>query len=337
MAQETSGIRTDDNVEINDSVDQEVLDAAGGTEELERARDEGDVDDETEVIRQRIDETRSDLSETIDAIQERLSISNISEQVSEQVNNVIVSAKDTVYDATLGKVVTFMKQASDGIRHTSAGRTVMSNPIPFALIGAGAAMLVYNSWGKSNVRKNPAGYRVKPYLTSEGREGQSGSIGGTLSNTAGSITEKAGSAVDSITSTASSAVESASNAASSTLVGAKDVVNRAYEKAGELGHTAQEQYEHYVEERPLAVAAAAAAVGVAIGLAIPSTRYEGELMGETRDNLLDKAGETANDLVAQAKNVANEAGRKLSQEAKNIGETGSSASSTSTGKRPSIQ
>lgn len=336
MAQEPSGLKTEE------TVDKEVLDAAGGTEELERVEEENDADDETEIIRQRIGETRSDLSETIDAIQERLSISNISEQVSEQVNNALVSAKDTVYDATLGKVVTFMKEARDGIRQTSAGRTVMNNPIPFALIGAGAAMLVYSNWGKSS-RKNPAGYRVKPYLTSEGREGRSESMAGTLSSAAGSITDtassvagtisdKASSAVESISNTASSAVETASSAASSTIEGAKEVVSRAYEKAGEFGHTAQEQYEHYVEERPLAVAAAAAAVGVAIGLAIPSTRYEGELMGETRDNLLDKAGETANDLVAQAKNVATEAGRKLSEEAKSIGE-----SPSTTGKRPAIQ
>lgn len=341
MAQEPSGLKT------NDSVDKEVLDAVGGTEEVERASKENDTDndkdDETEAIRQRIGETRSDMSETIDAIQERLSISNISEQVSEQVNNAIESAKDTVYDATLGKVVTFMKETRDGIRQTSAGRTVLNNPIPFALIGAGAAMLVYNNWGKGS-RRNPAGYRVKPYLTSQGREGVTDSVTGTLSSAAGSISntasdvagsisDKASSAVEAISNTASSAVESASHAASSTIEGAKNVASRAYEKAGELGHTAQEQYEHYVEERPLALAAAAAAVGVAIGLAIPSSRYEGELMGETRDNLLDKAGETANDLVAQAKNVATEAGRKLTQEAKSISDT----TTSTTRNRPAIQ
>ena len=330
MAQETGGLKT------QDSIDKEILDAAGGGEELERIADEEEEDDGAERIRQQIGETRSDMSETIDAIQERLSISNISEQVTEQVSNALETAKDTVYDATLGKVVTFMKQARDGIMHTSAGRTVMNNPLPFALIGAGAALLVYNNWGRGDMRQQRmAGYRTKPYLTSEGREGRLSSgqpIGETISGAAGSITEKASHAVDSLSQTASGAMESVTNAANSTLESAKGVANRAYERAAELGTTAQEKYEYYVDERPLAVAAAAAAVGAAIGFAIPATRYEGELVGETRDNLLERAGETASQLVDRAKDVAGEAGKTISQELKGSGETGSKT----TNPRPSF-
>lgn len=317
MAQETGGLKT------QDTIDKEILDAAGGADELEHIRDEeeSDGDEETERIRQQIDETRSDMSETIDAIQERLSISNISEQVTEQVSNALETAKDTVYDATFGKVVTFMKQARDGMMQTSAGRTVMNNPLPFALIGAGAALLVYNNWGKSGMRqRRMADYRTKPYLTSEGRASGGQEIGETISGAAGSITEKASHAVETLSHTASGAIESVTNAAGNTLESAKGVANRAYERAAELGTTAQEKYEHYVDERPLAVAAAAAAVGAAIGFAIPATRYEGQLVGETRDNLLDRAGETASQLVDRAKDVASEAGKTISQELKGSGE-----------------
>src|SRR5215213_10520733 len=59
--------------------------------------------EETEHLRAQIEETRSQMGETIDAIQERLSFQNISEQVKEQVSEQISSAyeaaKDTVYDA----------------------------------------------------------------------------------------------------------------------------------------------------------------------------------------------------------------------------------------------
>src|SRR5690349_2004050 len=54
--------------------------------------------EETEKIREQIVETRQQMGETIDAIQEKLSFSNISEQVkeqvSEQINNVVDTAKE---------------------------------------------------------------------------------------------------------------------------------------------------------------------------------------------------------------------------------------------------
>ena len=65
----------------------------------------------------------------------------------------------------------------------------------------------------------------------------------------------------------------------------------------------------------MAVAAAAMAVGAAIGFAIPSTRYEGELMGDARENLLAKAEDTATELVDKATQVASDAKQVISKEA----------------------
>jgi methyl-accepting chemotaxis protein len=59
--------------------------------------------EETDHIKAQIAQTRSQMGETIDAIQDRLSFANISEQVSETVNSAIETAKDTAYDATIGK------------------------------------------------------------------------------------------------------------------------------------------------------------------------------------------------------------------------------------------
>src|SRR3954471_13242824 len=71
--------------------------------------------DETEHIKAQIEETRSQMGETIDALQEKLSFSNVSEQVSEQVSNVIESASNSAYDATIGKAVGFMKNLGNDI------------------------------------------------------------------------------------------------------------------------------------------------------------------------------------------------------------------------------
>jgi len=98
----TAGAGTDRFTDGNDYAD-------GDSDGLELSEITDDQPEETEQIKAQIEETRSQLGETIDAIQEKLSLSNMSEQVSEQVTNVIESAKDTAYDATIGKAVGFKK------------------------------------------------------------------------------------------------------------------------------------------------------------------------------------------------------------------------------------
>ena len=282
------------------------------TSRLERPGDDAmpENDDnrsnETERIQTEIEGTRSDMGETIDAIQDRLSFSNISEQISEKVSDAVETAKDTAYDATVGKAVNFMKQAGNGIMDTSAARTVKDNPLPFALIGIGSALLIYNTYSTSNSRRRYSKYSkygTKEDLTPRERVEEESMLGD---------------AADALTGKAEQAYEKVTNAASSTLTRTSDIASRAYDRVGEYGTSAQETYDRYIEERPLAVVAAAAAVGAAIGFALPSTSYEGELMGEARQNVLAKAEEKATDLVDKAKEVVTDVAEQAS------GDTGKS-------------
>src|SRR5690349_15072490 len=79
---------------------------ATNREALEIATNTGEAPEETDHLKAQIEETRSQMGETIDAIQEKLSFQNISEQVkeqvSEQINSALETAKETVYDATIG-------------------------------------------------------------------------------------------------------------------------------------------------------------------------------------------------------------------------------------------
>ncbi|MBA2605389.1 MAG: DUF3618 domain-containing protein, partial [Acidobacteria bacterium] len=74
--------------------------------------------DEPEEIKAQIEETRSQMSETINAIEEKFNFSKISEQVkegvSEQITNALDTAKDAVYDATIGKAENIMQSVSKG-------------------------------------------------------------------------------------------------------------------------------------------------------------------------------------------------------------------------------
>jgi hypothetical protein len=72
-----------------------------------------------------------------------------------------------------------------------------------------------------------------------------------------------------------------------------------------------------LRENPLAVGALGVGVGAAVGLAIPETAKEHEVMGEARDTSVEKA-QAAQERVQQ---VAQEAQSAAQQEAENQGLT----------------
>lgn len=313
MAQRSSDITgMGDNALTRPEPDVDVLD--NENRELAAAADDN-ASEETENIRAQIVETRAGMGETIDAIQEKLSLSNISEQVSEQVNNAIETAKDTVYEATLGKVVHFMKNTGRDISSSSFITTAKENPLPFVLIGLGAGLLAYQGLSKRS-GGSTIGYRRQPRQLSESsvmRKAQGG-----IRNVKDSVSNAAGSAYDGVSRAAGSAIDGVTKAAENTYQGAGDLAQRAIDTAGDLGTRAQETYSHYLEEKPWAIGAVALVAGAAIGMAIPSTRYEGELMGEARLNLLNKVQGSANDFIDKAKEAAGEAGRAISEEASTL-------------------
>jgi hypothetical protein len=69
-----------------------------------------------------------------------------------------------------------------------------------------------------------------------------------------------------------------------------------------------------VEENPLLVGAGALMIGAAFGFAVPETETENEWMGETRDNIVERARETARDAAGQVQDAASsvaDAAKKL--------------------------
>lgn len=326
MAQKSSDITGTTDVDETRLTSDAVGDDEVGTT-LETASDD-DASGETENIRAQIEETRAGLGETIDAIQERLSLSNISEQVSEQVNNAIETAKDSVYEATIGKAVHFMKTTGKEISGSSIVGAAKENPLPFVLIGLGAGLLAYQSFSRSSsdrsrtMSSRGTGYKRPQQLTSGSRRDRGSSLmqtaQGGIRNVKDSVSDAAGSAIDGVSRAANSAYDGVTRAAESTYAGAGDLAGRAIDKASDLGTMAQEKYSQYLEEKPWAIGVVALAAGAAIGMAIPSTRYEGELMGEARINLMNKVQDSATDLVDKAKQMATDAGRNVIDEAKSM-------------------
>ena len=314
--------------EIEKFRDDTVSTETTGMRDMDLAADD-DASAETEQIKARIEETRAELGETIDRIQEKLSFSNISEQVSDQVNNAIETAKDSVYEATIGKVAHFMKNTGKELSRSSLVTTAKENPLPLILIGVGAGLLAYQGFGRSSNTRRNVSYGRTPRLmgnqydrdrstsmvetagsglrsVTEGVSGAAGSVKDTVSSAAGTVKS-------SVSGAAETAYDGVSRAASSTYSGVTNLAHRATETASDLGHKAQETYEHYLEEKPWAIGAVALVAGAAIGMAIPSTRYEGKLMGEARMNLMNRVSDTASEFVDKAKQAATEVGQNVSQ------------------------
>jgi len=77
---------------------------------------------------------------------------------------------------------------------------------------------------------------------------------------------------------------------------------RAQEAAGQAGDV----FGRTLQDNPLAIAAAAVGLGLAVGLLLPETQKEHQLMGETKDRLMDQAKDVAQDLGQKAQTVAQE-------------------------------
>ena len=268
-------------------------------------------EDEVEVTRIEIERTRADMSETANAIQQRLSPENLKEQ-----------AKDRVREATVGKV----EEAGSGI--TDA---IRENPLPAALAGIGLGWLLM-SVSKQKAQRPRA--RRKPYYDHEyppaydasydypprydEREPSGPSAGReALERTR----ERAG-------ETAVHAREKVEQSAAQVRDKTGEIADRTQEKAGRLADRARHQtrragggLQRMMRENPLTTGALAVGLGAAVGLAIPETRKENEVMGEARDTVVEKAQGKAQEAQQKVQRVAEEAQGAAQAEAENQGLT----------------
>src|SRR5437764_413732 len=105
--------------------------------------------DNPEVIRAQIEQTRNEMSGTIDAIQERLNPDHFKEH-----------AKVMVREATIGRVEEMVNNTGETARGISSGlmETIKQNPIPAAIAGASLAWLFTHRSGSSSQSHYGYGY-----------------------------------------------------------------------------------------------------------------------------------------------------------------------------------
>lgn len=276
-------------------------------QESSYANDESsdDYDPNTEQLRAEIEDTRAEMSQTINEIQERLSPDNLMQQ-----------AKETVREATIGKVEKAMDRVGETIADaTEPAREVMGragsaiketgmsvagemrrNPIPVALIGLGLGMLMVRRFrSKGNGHDYDYDYEM-PRTSSTTRQNLGSATTSRYETRSGSSrygsTEGEGT-MDRVKETASDLANRSTTALSNLGTKAKDSASAVGTRFGRV-----------LRENPLAVGAVAVAAGTAVGLVLPSTRLESEYVGEAGEKIVDKAQEVARGAIDKVQNAA---------------------------------
>jgi ElaB/YqjD/DUF883 family membrane-anchored ribosome-binding protein len=78
------------------------------------------------------------------------------------------------------------------------------------------------------------------------------------------------------------------------------------------------QVQRTLEENPLLFGAVTLAVGAGLGLLLPATRYENQVVGELRDQAVEKAQGMVEDVKERAKVVVGEVQPELEKTASNV-------------------
>jgi len=208
---------------------------------------ESDVGGESpEAIRREIAETRDEMSETVDAIQEKLApdvlveqakaamsdvteraVQEAKERAQEAIREVTEMAKETVREATVGKAENMIGSATDSARDTGESilETIRANPIPAAIAAVSLGWL-FN-------KRSRQGYYDQHYFTREyGYDGNRG-VTRAAGDMAGKVTDKVGETA----SQAGEAIGEVANKAGQTVSGAGE---RLGDVAGSAGRTSKD-------------------------------------------------------------------------------------------------
>jgi ElaB/YqjD/DUF883 family membrane-anchored ribosome-binding protein len=132
--------------------------------------------------------------------------------------------------------------------------------------------------------------------------------GDTASSTSARVRQMS----EDVRSLASEWSENASDLAES----ARDQMHRATEAVQEQAMQMRDNTSQMLRDQPLIAGALGIAIGAVIGALLPLSRRENELMGETRDQLLDQATQYGQETIQQATDAAKDVASAAAEAAK---------------------
>jgi phage-related protein len=266
----------------------------------------GSVDEADQRIEEtiaEIEQTRQEMTGTVEAIGDRLAP-----------KNVMKDATQAVKEATVGKVEDMASQASGfigGATSSAQGagggviETIKSNPVPALMTGVGLAWL-YRSFSSGSSRKpswdqeRMSSYGMGSYgeyrpMSSSGSGGP-GQVLDTVGEKVGAVGDKVSGAGETVGNKVSGVGETVGSAASHVTGG----VGSAAGQVGDQARTFAGSATQMISENALAAGAIAVAAGAAIGLLLPATETERRVMGDAGTKAIETAKSTVSDTLSKA-------------------------------------
>ena len=281
------------------------------TNPYDRARNVESTDGatSTSVIRADIERTRERLGANVEALGAQLNPSNLTQRL-----------KDSVREATIGKVQHMASNTTERITETGRGlaQVIRDNPLPAAVAAAGLGWLILSSRDQRDTRRF--------YELGNSGESNKSTVRETMHNVAGTVADKAHDLTERAGDATQRVVEKAKEAGG--LVAEK--ADAAVQSVQQRTRSGTRRLGNQFEDTPIGVGAVALALGLAVGMSVPATRKEAELMGDARDKLLDKTRERVAETtervervveraIPEVKNVVRDAAREVREAARDEG------------------
>lgn len=231
--------------------------------------------------------------------------------------------------------------ARGGMQKTYRSLTshIKTNPVPSLLIGAGVTWLLLKdddgekeSHREWRADQQPAGRDTVGYTSlalndakeraGEGDETQGGGVVDKLKEKAHEVKEVAAEAVEKVKSKVEGLTEGAEKAgkmAQDLYESGRDALKKRSHQLESGYDSAMNRMRDAVEEYPLAVGAGFAALGALIGVLLPRTRKEDQLVGRKSDEMMEAVREKGEEILEKGKEKAGEIGVSLLEEAESKG------------------
>jgi ElaB/YqjD/DUF883 family membrane-anchored ribosome-binding protein len=244
----------------------------------------------SDEIAAKIEETRRDMDDTVDAIQQRLAPDQL-----------VAEGLDRLRDA--------IERNSERVI-----ATLRRHPIVTSAVGLGIGWLLIEGASPYSASRYPTGgyspgMRERASHIGERAREQASHIAEEAREQAAQLSERVKGQAGHL---AGQAREQAGQLAGQLRGQAAHAGSYAYDQAGQAGR----QFNRLLHDNPMAMSTMGFALGTLLGLLVPETRKEDELMGETRDDLMEKAKEASKETFEKAQHVAEAAAQAATDEAK---------------------
>jgi len=284
-----------------------------------------------EQIKEEIARTRSALSQDVAALGEKLSPERLKENAREAIHEAAGVARDgarEVFRDAKEAAVDSLRHAKDhafesitetvhdlGERAQQVGYTASdffsTHALPLSLLGLGAGWLLLSV--NHQRRLSLRAWNEDDSDWDEGTSSRTRDAASAARERVGAVASRASHALseqrEHLMDRAGEIRSQVARRASDVQRRASELGHQAYERVGQAGRQARD----FSADNPLAVGLFALAAGIGVGLLLPATRRERELLGDTRERWVGSARRTASELGRSVQRGASELKGALSE------------------------